>query len=119
MGDVRSARGRAGEEATAAVYERRGYRLLTRNWRCAAGELDLVLERDGILVFCEVKTRSGPGFGGGWESVTWEKRRRIRRLAELFLLASDQRPNSVRFDVASVVLASAGSPAVELFEDAF
>jgi putative endonuclease len=118
MDDGRSARGRAGEEAAASLYERRGYRLLTRNWRCVAGELDLVLERNGTLVFCEVKTRSGPGYGGGWESVTWEKRRRIRRLAELFLLVTDERPSSVRFDVASVVIA-AGSPAVELFEDAF
>jgi putative endonuclease len=119
MADSRGARGRAGEEAAAAVYERRGYRVLTRNWRCPAGELDLVLARNGTLVFCEVKTRSGPEFGGGWESVTWEKRRRIRRLAQLFLLGSDQRPSSVRFDVASVVIAGGGSPAVELFEDAF
>jgi putative endonuclease len=119
MADVRGMRGRVGEEAAAAAYERRGYRVMSRNWRCAAGELDLVLARNGTLVFCEVKTRSGSAFGGGWESVTWEKRRRIRRLAELFLLGSEERPSSVRFDVASVVVAGGGSPAVELFEDAF
>jgi putative endonuclease len=119
MGDLRNGRGRAGEDAAAAVYERSGYQVLTRNWRCPAGELDLVLARDGTLVFCEVKTRTGTGYGGGWESVTWEKRRRIRRLAELFLLASKERPSSVRFDVASVLIAGGGSPAVELFEDAF
>jgi putative endonuclease len=116
---MRNARGRAGEDAAADVYERRGYRMVSRNWRCVAGELDLVLTRDGTLVFCEVKTRSGSGYGGGWESVTWEKRRRIRRLAELFLRASGERPRSVRFDVASVVISGRLSPAVELFEDAF
>jgi putative endonuclease len=110
--------GRLGEDAAAAVYERRGYRVVERNWRCPLGELDLVLERDDLLVFCEVKTRTGVAFGGGYESVTWSKRRRLRRLAEAFLAARPAEALRARFDVASVWLGRRGAD-VEVFEDAF
>ena len=116
--DQRPARGRAGEDATARVYERRGYRVLHRNWRCSLGELDLVVQREDVLVFCEVKTRSGNAFGGGYEAVTWNKRRRLRRLAEAFLAQGDPANSRLRFDVASVWLGPRGAD-VELFEDAF
>lgn len=114
----RSSLGRAGEEAAVRVYERLGFRVVARNWRCAIGELDLVAERDGLLVFCEVKTRSGAAFGGGYEAVTWTKQRKLRQLADVFL--SSQRPahSRVRFDVASVSTGPHG-PSLELFEDAF
>lgn len=116
--DRRSARGRAGEDAAADVYRRRGFRVLARNWRCPIGELDLVLERDRLLVFCEVKTRTGASFGGGYEAVTWSKRRKLRSLAEAFLAAIDRRHREVRFDVASVWLGARRTD-VEVFEDAF
>ena len=114
----RSARGRAGEDAALRVYERRGFRLVARNWRCPLGELDLVLERDGLLVFSEVKTRSGTAFGGGYEAVTWAKRRKLRQLAEAFLASAPAVPPRVRFDVASVWFDGARHD-VEVFEDAF
>jgi putative endonuclease len=114
----RSARGRDGEDAALGVYRRRGFRVLARNWRCSIGELDLVLERGGLVVFCEVKTRGGAAFGGGYEAVTWSKRRRLRRLAEAFLASGSASPSDVRFDVASVWLGRTGAD-VELFEDAF
>lgn len=117
--DRRKSLGVAGEDAALAVYLRMGFRLVTRNWRCPAGELDLVLRSGSLLVFCEVKARSGTGFGGGYEAVTWQKRRKLRQLAELFLLASRVRPQHVRFDVASVLVRRTGPPEVELFRDAF
>jgi putative endonuclease len=114
-----AARGRRGEDATAVVYERRGYRVLERNWRCPLGELDLVVRRDDdVIVFCEVKTRTGSSFGGGYESVTWSKRRKLRRLAEAFVLERGLHDARIRFDVASVWLGTRGAD-VELFEDAF
>jgi putative endonuclease len=116
--DERPARGRAGESAALRVYERRGFRLLERNWRCALGELDLVLERDGLLVFSEVKSRSGAAFGGGYEAVTWSKRRKLRQLAEVFLASRPPTAARIRFDVASVWLGN-GRADVEVFEDAF
>lgn len=109
--------GRDGEEAAWREYRRRGFRLLERNWRIRAGELDLVLGREGLVVFCEVKTRTGGAFGWPFEAVTAAKQRKIRSLAELFLAARRLRPDAVRFDVASVL--SGSPPSVHLFEDAF
>jgi putative endonuclease len=116
--DERSERGRAGEDAAQRVYERRGYVVVARNWRCPIGELDLVLLRRGLLVFCEVKTRSGPAFGGGYEAVSWSKRKKIRSLAEVFVQQNGFAHVDVRFDVASVWL-NRGGHDVEVFEDAF
>ena len=116
--DDRRARGREGEDAALRVYLRRGFRALARNWRCPLGELDHVLERGGLLVFCEVKTRTGAAFGGGYEAVTWSKRRKLRQLAEAFLASRASDHDRIRFDVASVWLDGRGAD-VEVFEDAF
>jgi putative endonuclease len=119
--------GRIGEEAAARLYLGRGYEIVARNWRCPLGEIDLVVRRGGLLVFCEVKSRSGAGFGGGHEAVTWRKQRKLRQLAEAFLgtAGSRWRPSGIRFDVASVAMRPGGDPrepgpgAIQLFEDAF
>ena len=111
--------GSLGEAAAARHYRDRGYRVLARNWRCSIGELDLVLTCADTLVFCEVKTRRGSGFGGGWEAVTARKRQKLRALGQTFLLAHRLSPRAVRFDVASVLLVPGHSAQVEVFEDAF
>lgn len=115
----RHALGGRGEEAALRVYTTQGYRAVARNWRCHLGEIDLVIERDGVIVFCEVKTRTPSTLGAGWEAVTASKRARIRRLAEVFLLSSRTFGGmEVRFDVASVVSRDARLD-VEIFEEAF
>jgi putative endonuclease len=91
---------------------------VARNWRCRIGELDLVAERRGVLVFCEVKSRRGGALGVGYEAVTWRKQTKLRSLAEAFLQATGTRPRAIRFDVASVAVRGERS-AVEVFEDAF
>jgi putative endonuclease len=116
--DRRPATGRRGEDAAAALYVRRGYRVLARNWRCRVGELDLVASRGRTLVVCEVKTRRGSRFGGGYEAVDARKRMKLRAVAEVFLL-QHRVHGDVRFDVASVWVRPDGSADVELFEDAF
>ena len=110
--------GARGEDAAADAYRRRGYRIVARNWRCRLGEIDLVIERGGVLVFCEVKSRRGTGFGGGYEAVTRRKQVKLRALAEAFLQAHGSRPQAIRFDVASVALLRDRS-SVEVFEEAF
>ena len=116
--DTRPTTGSVGERAALDAYRNLGYRLVARNWRCGLGELDLIVTRGDVLVFCEVKTRRGPAFGWGYEAVTWRKREKLRSLAEAFLQERGRRPNEIRFDVASVALGPRG-PHVELFEDAF
>ena len=92
---------------------------MARNWRCSIGEIDLVVQKGDLLVFCEVKTRAGSRFGGGYEAVGRAKQRKLRQLAEIFLAASGLRHPAARFDVASVWQPRAGRPEVHLFEDAF
>jgi putative endonuclease len=116
--DGRLERGRRGEDAALAAYLERGFRLVARNWRSRLGEVDLILERGELLVFCEVKTRGGEAFGGGFESVTAAKRRKLRSLGELFVAAHPPRHERIRLDVASV-LERSGAFEVEIFEDAF
>jgi putative endonuclease len=116
---VRAVLGVVGEAATADRYRSRGFEVIACNWRCAAGEIDVIARRPDLLVFCEVKTRRGASFGGGHESVTARKQRKLRQLAELYLRGSDEPPASIRFDVASVTMSAEGRVDVELFEDAF
>ena len=109
---------RTGEQAAWEAYRRRGYRLVARNWRCPLGELDLVMEGEGVVVFCEVKSRSSLVLGEPFEAVGLEKRRKVRAVAEAFLGA--RRPRSrYRFDVASVRIRGDGLADVRVFEDAF
>ncbi|HUC36856.1 MAG TPA: YraN family protein [Acidimicrobiales bacterium] len=127
----RRALGSRGEQAAAAWYRDAGYQLLSANWRCPEGELDLVLSGpDGEpIVFCEVKTRTTARFGTGFEAVTAAKQRRLRLLATRWL--ADQRRRGaigrtgtrvvprVRFDVASVTPGRGGEMSVEVMEGAF
>lgn len=105
----------------AAWYTGRGYSVLSRNWRCREGELDLVVARDGDVVFCEVKTRTGSGFGAPAEAVTPVKQRRIRHLAARWL--GEQRHSrgfaEIRFDVACVTLEPGAKPDLEVIKAAF
>jgi len=96
--------GEHGEELAAGWYESRGFTVLARNWRCREGELDLVVARDGLVVFCEVKARSGDRYGSPFEAVGPAKQARLRRLAARWLREeAPYRPAAVRFDVAGVV----------------
>jgi putative endonuclease len=110
----RQALGAAGEAQAARWYEGQGYAVLARNWRCGQGELDLVLGRGDLVVFCEVKTRSSDAFGAPVEAVNRAKQVRLRRLAAAWIDQADTRPREIRFDVASVL---AGR--LEVIEGAF
>jgi putative endonuclease len=94
--------GAAGEEAAAAWYRARGYTVVTRNWRCREGEIDLVVRRGSLLVFCEVKTRTSDRFGTPAEAISYAKAARLRRLAARYLAEYPWRAE-VRFDVACVM----------------
>lgn len=103
MTHARRALGIRGEEAAAAWYQEHGYRVVDRNWRCRSGELDLVVRRGGLVVFCEVKTRSSDAFGLPAEAVGRQKQQRIRVLAARWLEESPSPAAEIRFDVAAVL----------------
>jgi putative endonuclease len=114
MTQARRALGTSGEDAVAGWYEARGYDVVARNWRCRFGELDLVLRRGRVIVFCEVKTRSSATFGAPVESVTRTKQMRLRQLAARWLDESTVPAGEIRFDVASVLDGS-----IDVVEGAF
>jgi putative endonuclease len=101
--DHRIALGRAGEDRAAAWYACRGYQIVERNWRCRAGEIDLVCARPEVLVFCEVKTRGSDRYGAPVETVTRSKQLRLRRLAAEYMFAHTCGGHQTRFDVAAIL----------------
>ena len=101
--------GRRGEDLAARYLEQQGLVVLSRNWRCRFGELDVVATDADRLVVVEVKTRSGTRFGEPAEAVTRRKQARIRRVANAWLAAHHVRWCEVRFDVLSIV-AEPGRP---------
>ncbi|MEA3215951.1 MAG: putative endonuclease [Acidimicrobiia bacterium] len=114
MGRERQALGAFGEELVARWYDRAGYDVVGRNWRCQHGEIDLIVVREDLVAFCEVKTRTSQRYGAPVEAVTRAKQLRLRRLAGQWLTTSPWRPRRVRFDVASVTRGE-----VTVVEDAF
>ena len=107
-----------GEAVAAARYEAEGYRILDRNWRCPRGEIDIVAARDGVVVFCEVKTRSSTRFGSPAEAVGSEKQARLRLLATLWLRERGRSFRELRFDVAAVTASPRGMQ-VQIIDAAF
>ena len=96
--------GAMGEALAVDHLTRMGLRILGRNWRCRYGELDVIAcdEATRTVVFVEVKTRTGDGYGGLAHAVTPRKVQRLRRLAGLWLAAQDQRWAALRLDVIGV-----------------
>ena len=89
-----------------------GLRILHRNWRCRYGELDVIAADDDSVVFVEVKTRAGDGFGGLEQAVTPRKLRRIRRLAGIWLAGQDVRWRGLRIDVIGVRVGRTRTPEI-------
>lgn len=112
--------GAAGEALVAERYQRAGFEILERNWRSGRdGEIDLVMRRGGVVVFCEVKTRASSAFGAPVEAVGYRKQAQLRRLGAAWLAHHRAHPRGVRFDVASVVWPRGSPPSVEIYEAAF
>jgi putative endonuclease len=106
--------GALGEQLAADHLTGLGLRILTRNWRCRYGELDVIAvdPATNTVVFVEVKTRTGDGFGGLEQAVTERKARRLRRLAAIWLATGDQRWAAIRIDVIGVRIGRRRTPEI-------
>jgi putative endonuclease len=102
MGDSREL-GRQGEDAAVAYLLGRGMVLVQRNWRCRHGEIDIVARDGRTLVLCEVKTRSGLGYGAPLGAITARKCARLRRLATAYLQETGGHPGPVRIDAVGIL----------------
>lgn len=106
--------GAMGEALAVDHLTRMGLRILQRNWRCRYGELDIIARDDAAstVVFVEVKTRTGDGYGGLAHAVTPRKVRRLRRLAGLWLAGQHQRWAAIRIDVIGVRIGRRRTPEI-------
>ena len=111
--------GKRGEDVAAEYLAGMGLVVLSRNWRCRGGEVDVVATDGQRLIVCEVKTRSGTGYGELAEGVTPAKAARIRRAAAAWLRTHRVGWCEIRFDVLAVLCPPDGPVTVEHLQGAF
>jgi len=117
--DPRLRLGRRGERWAARTLKRQRHRILARNFRCRAGEIDLITLFDETLVFVEVKSRSSDDRADPAEAVNRDKWERIGRAARVYLMTHRTANRSCRFDLITIVWPPQGRPRVEHYEDAY
>lgn len=118
MVDERKIFGGSGEKLAAAHLKKKGYEIVELNWSCRLGEVDLIAKTEGVLVFCEVKSRRGTGFGSPFEAITAGKQARLHRLGEYYWSFKTDRSLTVRFDAIAIIHNGAGIE-VDHIENAF
>jgi putative endonuclease len=118
MVTARQRLGADGESLACAELERRGYRVIQRNFRTRSGEIDIVAEDDDTLVFVEVKTKSDGSFGDPVEEVTPQKVRQLVSMGRFYATFCAPPHTACRFDVVTVDC-SAASPNITVYKDAF
>lgn len=114
MGVRNQAVGAYGERVAERYLGGLGMAVLERNWRCAEGELDLVLRDGDVLVACEVKTRSSHAYGSPHEAIAAEKLLRLQRLAVRWATERlGATPPAIRIDLVAVLASGRGAAQVE------
>lgn len=110
--------GSKGEEAAAGYLKGLGYEILERNFRCRAGEIDIIADDKGTIVFAEVKTRTTLVYGLPCEAVTQTKKEHIRRVARYYVLMKNLENKDLRMDVIEIIIKE-GTSYIRHIEDAF
>lgn len=115
----RRALGQEGERIAENYLRDKGYQILARNYRSKLGEIDLVVQKNRIVIFVEVKTRGSAACGAPEEAVDGRKIRKLYQVASCFLKESRLEDRDVQFDVLSVFISAPGKePCVTHFEKA-
>ena len=117
--DPRKLFGQAGESAAEEYLRHKGYRIVARNLRSPAGELDLVAEDGQVLVFIEVKARRTGAYGGAIHAVHQRKQEKVIQLAAQYLARHHIKNRLCRFDVVLLQGSNAGVPQIEHIQNAF
>lgn len=105
--DPRQSLGALGERVAARWFTAQGYTVLARRFRSGHRDLDLVVARDGVVAFVEVKARCGPAYGGPIAAVHWRKRRELVRSAQVWVARFGTPGTAYRFDVFGVLVGPA------------
>jgi len=114
--DPRKQTGKIGEDLAATFLETRGFRLISKNWSCRLGEIDLIVERNGELRFVEVKTRHSTQFGYPEEAITPTKLEHLRRAIELYLRTVQNPPERYQADAISILAKPGQKPEIRWIE---
>jgi putative endonuclease len=102
--------GAEGERRAVAYLESLGYRIIDLNWRCRTGEIDIIAEFEGCLIFAEVRSRRNTGtYGTAQESYSLRKQIKVRETAKVYLHATKQENKAIRFDAVCVSFHRDGS----------
>lgn len=117
--DRRQVLGKQGELAAERMLREAGFEIVERRFRVAQGEIDLIAWHGDVLVFVEVKTRGGTGYGSPWEAVVPRKQARMARAALVYLARRRMHERRCRFDVVEVLRESSGAMRVRHIPDAF
>lgn len=107
-----------GEDLAAKFLKKKGYKIIARNYKSPVGEIDIIANDRGTLVFAEVKTRSDESFGHPFEAVTYGKREKLRKVALYYLKNCRKGDMPSRFDVLSIRIGN-GKEDIEHIMDAF
>ena len=110
--------GKEGERIAERYLLKKGYKLVERNYRCPSGELDLIVLDRRVVVFVEVKTRTGHAFGTPFEAVEFRKQQTMTQAAQYFLAQKGLQQRDARFDVVGISWPGR-QPVVEHIENAF
>jgi putative endonuclease len=119
---TRQQTGKQGEDAACTFLLEAGYFIKERNWRCRSGEIDIIAEHNGRLIFIEVRTRKQGGrFGTAAESVDHRKQKQVRETAQVYLRSTGLVNTSSRFDVVAVSISRESNAVIEYkhYEGAF
>lgn len=111
--------GKQGETLACLYLKQSGYNIISNNYRCKLGEIDIIAEESGTLVFIEVKCRTSSTFGEPYEAVTKSKMAQMSRVALEYMSRNKLFGKKARFDVVSIKLLQAGQPEIELIQNAF
>ena len=117
--DLRQSSGKRGEDLACAELQRRGYAISARRYRSRYGEIDIVAERHGTIVFVEVKARRTGRRGMAAESIPFWKRRRIGAMALDYLAWTGRTNARSRFDVVAIDGLGTKDETLRVIEDAF
>ena len=120
MSSLARQKGAKGEALAALYLEQKGYRILTRNYTCQAGEIDLVSEKEGVLVFVEVKYYSDRSYMDALDSVTPAKIKKVFRACDHYLWTQAvPEDTEVRFDIVAIDETGGDFPHIKHIPDAF
>ncbi len=117
--DPRHVLGELGEKAALKHLKHEGYRIRAVNYRTKKGEIDIIAQEKGVIVFVEVRTLSSEQYGDAFSTVNEPKRRRLTRTAHHYLDKYKLGEMEWRFDFVSVIIGKDEIPRVELIRDAF